>query len=264
MKAAVSVPEIASLNGVTSGGWIRYARRIEEAGADALEFNLYYLPTSPQESGAEVEAAYVRLVRDGVASVRIPVAVKISHYFSSLPHMARQFEKAGAVALVLFNRFYQPDIDLETLEVVPNLTLSTSSELRERLRWVAILYPQVRLDLAITGGVHTAEDVLKAMMVGAKVVTMASALLRHGPDYVRGLLEEIQRWMEEHEYVSIRQMQGSNVPRPGCQPGRLRAGQLYAGAPLLPATPVRAPPARVIPPTAVPEGRWSGAPRRLR
>lgn len=209
MKAAVSVPEIASLNGVTSGGWIRYARRIEEAGADALEFNLYYLPTSPQESGAEVEAAYVRLVRDGVASVRIPVAVKISHYFSSLPHMARQFEKAGAVALVLFNRFYQPDIDLETLEVVPNLTLSTSSELRERLRWVAILYPQVRLDLAITGGVHTAEDVLKAMMVGAKVVTMASALLRHGPDYVRGLLEEIQRWMEEHEYVSIRQMQGS-------------------------------------------------------
>jgi dihydroorotate dehydrogenase (fumarate) len=208
-KAALSIPVIASLNGVTTGGWIRYARLMEEAGADALELNIYYLPTSPDESSQAVEENYVRLVRDVVASVRIPVAVKLSPYFSSLPYMARRFEEAGAAALVLFNRFYQPDIDLEALEVVPNLVLSTSYELRERLRWVAILYPQVRLDLAITGGVHTAEDVLKAMMVGAKAVTMASALLRHGPDHVRQLLEDIRRWMEEHEYVSIEQMQGS-------------------------------------------------------
>jgi dihydroorotate dehydrogenase (fumarate) len=208
-KAALSIPVIASLNGVTTGGWIRYARLMEEAGADALELNIYYLPTSPDESSQAVEENYVRLVRDVVASVRIPVAVKLSPYFSSLPYMARRFEEAGAAALVLFNRFYQPDIDLEALEVVPNLVLSTSYELRERLRWVAILYPQVRLDLAITGGVHTAEDVLKAMMVGAKAVTMASALLRHGPDHVRQLLEDIRRWMEEHEYVSIKQMQGS-------------------------------------------------------
>jgi dihydroorotate dehydrogenase (fumarate) len=208
-KAALSIPVIASLNGVTTGGWIRYARLMEEAGADALELNIYYLPTSPDESSQAVEENYVRLVRDVVASVRIPVAVKLSPYFSSLPYMARRFEEAGAAALVLFNRFYQPDIDLEALEVVPNLVLSTSYELRERLRWVAILYPQVRLDLAITGGVHTAEDVLKAMMVGAKAVTMASALLRHGPDHVRRLLEDIRRWMEEHEYVSIKQMQGS-------------------------------------------------------
>ncbi|WP_448594801.1 dihydroorotate dehydrogenase-like protein [Thermoflexus hugenholtzii] len=208
-KAALSIPVIASLNGVTTGGWVRYARLMEEAGADALELNIYYLPTSPDESSQAVEENYVRLVRDVVASVRIPVAVKLSPYFSSLPYMARRFEEAGAAALVLFNRFYQPDIDLEALEVVPNLVLSTSHELRERLRWVAILYPQVRLDLAITGGVHTAEDVLKAMMVGAKAVTMASALLRHGPDHVRRLLEDIRQWMEEHEYVSIEQMQGS-------------------------------------------------------
>jgi len=209
VKRAISIPVIASLNGVTTGGWIRYARLIEEAGADALELNLYYLPTSPEETSQSVEEGYVRLVRDVVASVRIPVALKLSPYFSSLPYMARRFEEAGAKALVLFNRFYQPDIDLETLEVVPNLVFSSSHELRERLRWVAILYPQVHLDLAITGGVHTAEDVLKAMMVGAKAVTMASALLRHGPEYVRQLLEDIRRWMEEHEYISIEQMQGS-------------------------------------------------------
>jgi len=212
-KAALSIPVIASLNGVTTGGWIRYARLMEEAGADALELNIYYLPTSPDESSQTVEENYVWLVRDVVASVRMPVAVKLSPYFSSLPYMARRFEEAGATALVLFNRFYQPDINLEALEVVPNLMLSTSYELRERLRWVAILYPQVCLDLAITGGVHTAEDVLKAMMVGAKAVTLASALLRRGPDHVRQLLEDIHRWMEEHEYISITQMQGSMCQR---------------------------------------------------
>ncbi|MCS7250985.1 MAG: dihydroorotate dehydrogenase-like protein [Thermoflexus sp.] len=208
-KAALCIPVIASLNGVTTGGWIRYARLMEEAGADALELNLYYLPTSSEETSQAVEEGYIRLVRDVTSSVRIPVALKLSPYFSSLPYMARRFEKAGAKALVLFNRFYQPDIDLETLEVVPNLVLSSSHELRERLRWAAILHPQVRLDLAITGGVHTAEDVLKAMMVGARVVTMASALLLHGPEYVQQLLEDIRRWMEEHEYSSIQQMQGS-------------------------------------------------------
>lgn len=208
-KQAVDIPVIGSLNGVSIGGWIRYARLIEEAGADALELNIYHLPTDPSIDGATVEQQYVELVRHVKASVRIPVAVKLGPYFSSIPNMAAKLDEAGADALVLFNRFYQPDFDLESLEVVPNLVLSNSSELLTRLHWVGILYGRIRADMAITGGVHTAQDVLKCMMAGARVAMMTSALLRQGIDYAARLEEDLIRWMEEHEYESIRQMQGS-------------------------------------------------------
>jgi dihydroorotate dehydrogenase (fumarate) len=208
-KQAVDIPVIGSLNGVSIGGWIRYARLIEEAGADALELNIYHLPTDPSIDGATVEQQYVELVRHVKASVRIPVAVKLGPYFSSIPNMAAKLDEAGADALVLFNRFYQPDFDLESFEVVPNLVLSNSSELLTRLHWVGILYGRIRADMAITGGVHTAQDVLKCMMAGARVAMMTSALLRQGIDYAARLEEDLVRWMEEHEYESIRQMQGS-------------------------------------------------------
>lgn len=208
-KQAVDIPVIGSLNGVSTGGWIRYARLIEEAGADALELNIYHLPTDPSIDGVTVEQQYVELVRHVKASVRIPVAVKLGPYFSSIPNMAAKLDEAGADALVLFNRFYQPDFDLESLEVVPNLVLSNSSELLTRLHWVGILYGRIRADMAITGGVHTAQDVLKCMMAGARVAMMTSALLRQGIDYAARLEEDLIRWMEEHEYESIRQMQGS-------------------------------------------------------
>ena len=208
-KAAVGIPIIGSLNGVSSGGWIRYARKIEEAGADALELNLYYMPTDPERSGADVERMYVDLVRDVTASVGIPVAVKLGHAFSAMANVARRLDRAGARALVLFNRFYQPDFDLERLAVVPRLTLSSPYELLLRLHWVAILYGRVRADLAVTGGVHTAHEVLKAMMAGARVAMMTSALLKHGIDLLRVVRANLLTWMEAHEYESIRQMQGS-------------------------------------------------------
>jgi len=208
-KAAVDVPVIASLNGVSSGGWVHYARAIEQAGADALELNVYFIPTDPLVAGAAVEAMYLDLVRDVRLHVGIPLAVKLPHFLSAIPNMAHQLDLAGADGLVLFNRFYQPDFDLDALEVVPNLTLSNPAELRLRLRWVAILYGHVEADLAITGGVHDAQDVLKAMMAGASVAMMTSALLRHGVEHLGAVTLDLRRWMEEHEYVSIRQMRGS-------------------------------------------------------
>jgi dihydroorotate dehydrogenase (fumarate) len=208
-KDALDVPVIASLNGVSTGGWIEYARRIESAGADALELNVYTIATDPQLTAGEVEQRYVDLVRAVRATVTIPLAVKLGPFFSALANLAVRLDEAGADALVLFNRFYQPDLDLERLEVVPNLVLSTPEELRLRLRWVAILYGRVRADLAVTGGVHGATDVLKAMMTGAAVAMTTSAVLMHGFDHVRRLRSEIATWMEEHEYASIRQMQGS-------------------------------------------------------
>ena len=208
-KAAVSVPVIGSLNGVSSGGWISYARKIEQAGADALELNVFYLPTDPAVPGSEIEQRYVDLVREVKQSVSIPVAVKLGHSFSALANLARRLDAAGADALVLFNRFYLPDFDLELLDVVPTLTLSSPTELLVRLHWIAILFGHVKADLAATGGVHASDDVVKAMMAGARVAMMTSALLVHGIDHLarvrRGLLE----WMETHEYASIRQMQGS-------------------------------------------------------
>lgn len=217
-KAAVSIPVIGSLNGVSTGGWIKYAKKIEEAGADALELNVYYIPTDPQLSGLEVRQMYLDLVRDVKASVNIPVAVKLGHFFSAFANMAYLLDQAGADALVMFNRFYQPDFDLENLEVVPTLTLSNSYELLLRIRWVAILYGRIKADMAVTGGVHTAHDVLKAMMAGAKVAMMTSALLKHGIEHLRVVQADLQRWMEEHEYESIRQMQGSMSQRAVAEP----------------------------------------------
>jgi dihydroorotate dehydrogenase (fumarate) len=217
-KAAVDVPIIASLNGSSIGGWTEYAEKIQDAGADALELNIYYIPTSTGETGDEVERLYYDLVATVKSRLGIPVAVKISAYFSSLPNMAKRLDQAGANALVLFNRFYQPDFDIDNLEVVPNLLLSTSHELLLRLNWVAILYGHIKADLAVTGGVHTAADVLKAMMAGARVVAITSALLRNGIGHLATLRREMLAWMEEHEYQSIRQMQGSMSQRAVADP----------------------------------------------
>ncbi len=208
-KKAVSIPIIGSLNGVSTGGWIQYARQIEEAGADALELNIYFLPTSLEIEGREIEANYCDLVEAVKSKVRIPVAVKLAPFFTSMANMAFRLDRAGADALVLFNRFYQPDFDLEALQVAPHLTLSTSEELRLRLHWVALLSRTVKCELAITGGVHTAEDVLKGIMAGAQVVMLTSALLKNGIGYLRDLEAGVMEWMELHEYESIRQMRGS-------------------------------------------------------
>lgn len=209
VKQAVTMPVIGSLNGISTGGWIEYARRIEQAGADALELNIYALPTDPHVTGAELEEEYVKLVREVRASVQIPLALKLSPLFSSIPNMAKRFVEAGANGLVLFNRFYQPDFDLETLEVVPHLELSTSSDLRLPLRWIAILSRQIEADFALTSGVHTAVDVVKAMMAGASVAMLTSALLAHGIEQLIDLLASLQAWMVKHEYDSIATMKGS-------------------------------------------------------
>ena len=217
-KQAVKIPVIGSLNGVSTGGWVGYAKKIEEAGADALELNIYFIPTDAEMSGGHVEQMYVDLVAQVKASIHIPVAVKIGAYFSSLPNMAKRLDQAGANALVLFNRFYQPDFDLEALEVVPNLILSTPHELLLRLNWVAVLYGKVKADLAITGGVHSALDVLKSMMAGASVAMMTSALLRNGIGHLATVQTELLKWMEEHEYESIHQMRGSMSQRAVADP----------------------------------------------
>ncbi len=208
-KEATHIPIIGSLNGVSSGGWISYAKKIEQAGADALELNVYYIPTDPRVTSADVEKMYLELVRNVKASVKIPVAVKLGHFFTAFANVALQLDQAGADGLVLFNRFYQPDIDLEALQVTPNLTLSTSNELRVRLRWVAILHDRIKADMAVTGGVHTAADVIKCMMVGAKVATLGAVILQHGAQHIRAIEADMRRWMEEHEYESVTQMQGS-------------------------------------------------------
>jgi dihydroorotate dehydrogenase (fumarate) len=208
-KEAVRIPIIASLNGVSRGGWTTYARQMEQAGADALELNVYYIANDLDTTSSDVEQLYVDLVTAVKSTVRIPVAVKLGPYFSSVGNMARRLDSAGADALVLFNRFYQPDFDLESLEVVPNLILSNPHELMLRLHWIAVLYGNIRADLGLTGGVHSATDVLKAMMAGARVAMMTSALLRKGINYLDTLVSEILIWMNDHEYSSIRQMQGS-------------------------------------------------------
>ncbi len=217
-KQAIGIPVIASLNGVSSGGWIRYAKLMEQAGADALELNIYFLPTDPNMAGAAVETMYCELVAQVKASVKIPVAVKLGPQFSAPAHMALQLDQAGADALVLFNRFYQPDFDLENLEVVPTLVLSRPNELKLRLTWVAILFGKIKADMAVTGGVHSAEDVVKSMMAGARVAMMTSVLLENGVGYLKTVQADLQKWLEEHEYESIRQMQGSmsqkSVPTP--------------------------------------------------
>jgi dihydroorotate dehydrogenase (fumarate) len=218
VKQAVSIPVIGSLNGVSTGGWIKYARKIEEAGADALELNIYFLPNNPGLTASELEDSYVTLVRDVRVQIKIPLAVKLSPYFTALPNLAKRLVEAGANGLVLFNRFYQPDFDLEQLEVVPNLVLSNSAELRLPLRWIAMLYGRVQADFALTSGVHTAQDALKAVMAGASVAMTTSALLKNGIAKADEIVKGMESWMVEHEYESVQQMKGSMSQKAVAEP----------------------------------------------
>jgi dihydroorotate dehydrogenase (fumarate) len=208
-KKALSVPVIASLNGYTTGGWTSIARQFQDAGADAIELNVYFLAASVDDTSADVEQRYVDLVESVTRQVGIPVAVKVAPYFSAMANMAARLTRAGAKGLVLFNRFLQPDIDLEELDVTPHLVLSTSDELRLALRWIAILRGRVDASLAATGGAHTADDVLKLLLAGADCVMLASSLLTKGPAHVDTLVRGVQTWMSEREYVSVAQMKGS-------------------------------------------------------
>jgi dihydroorotate dehydrogenase (fumarate) len=217
-KQSVEIPVIASLNGVSRGGWTHYARLMEQAGADALELNIYYIATDPSMSSGVVERMYVDVIREVRASLQIQLAVKVGPYFSSMAQMAGSMAAAGADALVLFNRFYQPDFDLQNLEVVPHLLLSSSDELRLPLRWIAILYGRIPVDFAITSGVHTHEDVLKAMMAGANVAMMASELLENGVSRIGEVLHDMGQWMEANEYESVAQMRGSMSQRHVAEP----------------------------------------------
>jgi len=208
-KEAVAIPIIGSLNGVSIGGWTDYANLIQDAGADALELNIYYIPTNPTLTGAEVEQTYLNILTMVKSLVTIPVAVKLNPFFSNLANMARRLDEAGADGLVLFNRFYQPDIDLDNLVVRPNVILSTPQALRLPLRWIAILYGRVGADLAATSGIHTAQDVIKMLMAGANVTMLCSVLLRHGVSHIRSIEQGLRQWMEEREYESVGQMRGS-------------------------------------------------------
>ena len=218
-KDALSIPVIGSLNGSSPGGWTRYAEKMQAAGADAIELNTYFLSTDASVSGADVENRMVEVVREVSGAVSVPVSVKLSPFFSSIPNLAQRLVDAGAGALVLFNRFYQPDIDIEDLEVVPNLRLSSVEELRLRLRWLAVLSGTITTDFSCTGGAHNATDVIKSVMAGANTVQLVSALLIHGADHVKRTLEAMEFWMTEHDYEGIGQMHGSmnlaKTPDPG-------------------------------------------------
>lgn len=208
-KEELEIPVIGSLNGASKGGWVRHAKLIRDAGADALELNIYYVAAHPNLTSAEVEQRYIDLVAAVRSSVEIPLAVKVGPFFSSMANMARRLVEAGADGLVLFNRFLQPDIDLETLGVDPTLHLSTSEELRLPLRWIAILRGRVDASLAATTGVHTWQDAMKLILAGADVTMMASALFKHGPEHVRTVVDGIRTWLDEHEYASVEQAKGS-------------------------------------------------------
>jgi len=218
-KAATRIPIIASLNGSTLGGWTDFASRIEEAGADAIECNIYYIATDPDLESADVEQTYLDILGAVKDAVEIPVAVKLSPFFSNIANMAKRLDETGADGLVLFNRFYQPDIDLEELELKPNVILSTPHALRLPLTWIGILHGRIKADLAATGGVHSAEDAIKLLMVGAKVTMLCSALMRNGINHIRHVERSLREWIEQHEYESVRQMQGSmsqiRCPDPG-------------------------------------------------
>jgi len=222
VKESVSIPVIGSLNGVSAGSWVEYARKIEAAGADALELNIYYLPFETNLTSEDLEDTYVNFVSKVRSRINIPLAVKIGPYFTGVGNVCSKLVQAGADGLVLFNRFYQPDFDLEELETTPNLVLSTSQELRVPLRWIALLYGRVKTDFALTSGVHSAEDVLKAMMAGARVAMLASALLKHGPGRASEILADLEQWMNAHDYTSIRQMQGSMSEQATHNPRALR------------------------------------------
>jgi dihydroorotate dehydrogenase (fumarate) len=208
-KKSISIPVIGSLNGSSKGGWVRYAKMIQDAGADALELNIYFVPTDPGMSGREVEDRYVDLLAAVKESLSIPLAVKIGPYFSSLPAFAKRLDESGADGLTLFNRFLEPDVDLDELTFEPGLQLSTRHELRLPLRWIAILRDQVQASIAATSGVHFTEDAIKALLVGADVVMMASVLLQRGPEHLATMVSEMTNWLEEKEYESIEQLKGS-------------------------------------------------------
>jgi len=224
-KAALKIPIIASLNGDSVGGWTSYARKIQQAGADALELNIYYIPTDLDLSGADVEQTYVAILKAVKAVVSIPVAVKLSPFFSNMANMAKQLDAAGANGLVLFNRFYQPDIDLEKLEIEGSLLLSTPQARRLPLRWVAILFGRIKASLAATGGIHTASDVLKMLMTGADVTMLCSALLTKGVAYIAQIEREVRQWMEDHEYESVAQLKGSMSQKNCPDPSAFERGQ---------------------------------------
>ncbi|MEK7399308.1 MAG: dihydroorotate dehydrogenase-like protein [Candidatus Poribacteria bacterium] len=207
-KNAVKIPIIASLNGVSAGGWTSYAKEFENAGADAIELNIYYIPTDPDLVSQQVEYMYLEVAKSVKNSVNIPVAIKVSPYFSSMAYMARQFDQINIDALVMFNRFYQPDFDLKSMKVVPNLVLSTSDELRLRLRWVAILYGRIKANMAVTGGVHTVEDVVKSILAGANITMMTSAVMKNGVGHITKIKNEFAEWMDKHEFGSIADIQG--------------------------------------------------------
>lgn len=209
LKKAVDIPVIGSLNGVSAGGWVKYAKNIQEAGADALELNIYYVPTNPNLTSTEVEKMYVDTLKAVKEQVNIPVSVKLGPFFTSFANMAKQLDEAGADGLVLFNRFYQPDFDLDKLEVVPNLVLSTNWEMRLPLRWIAILYSNIKASMAATSGIQNHLDVLKVMMAGGDVAMIASEILRNGYDRIGDMLEGMKNWMEENEYESVDMMKGS-------------------------------------------------------
>ncbi len=218
LKKSLSIPIIGSLNGISTGGWVKYARNIEQAGADALELNVYYIPANPNIPGSEIETMYVDILNEVKGNVKIPVSIKLSPFFTSMSNFAKKLDNAGADALVLFNRFYQPDFDLEKLEVVPNLVLSTNWEMRLPLRWVAILYNNVKANLALTSGVHNHLDVIKAMMAGADVVMLASELLLQGPVRIKEILTGMDEWMVNNEYDSVNMMKGSMSQKAVAEP----------------------------------------------
>lgn len=233
-KEAVDIPIIASLNGSSPGGWIDFAQQMADAGADALELNIYYIPTGMDEPGSSVEQLYVDIVQSVCQSVEIPVAVKVSPYFSNMAYMAKQMVNAGAAGLVLFNRFYQPDIDLDELEVTPNVLLSTPQAMRLPLRWVAILYGRLDASLAATSGIHQPEDVLKMLMAGADVTMMASALMRYGVDHLKTVEEGLRQWMIEREYESVTQMKGSLSQKNVADPSSFERAQYMRAIKSLP------------------------------
>jgi dihydroorotate dehydrogenase (fumarate) len=224
-KEAVDLPIIASLNGSSVGGWTQYARLIQDAGADALELNIYNIPSDLNLSGERVEQTYIDILKAVKSEVSIPVAVKLSPFFSNFANMAKRLDDAGANGLVLFNRFYQPDIELESLEVRPNILLSTPMAMRLPLRWIALLYDRIRPSLAATSGIHRATDALKMLMAGADVTMLCSVLIRHGVEHIRVIERELGEWMETHEYVSVQQLRGSMSQKNCADPSAFERAQ---------------------------------------